>query len=220
MSDAKKGDAKAAEAPHPPADKGGSKMLPVLVGVNSLLLVGVMVFLVLQMKQQQQAMITAISEISKGGGAEKKAGAAAAEEHPAAKEEKEEPREEPKGEGKEESKGEGEGKGEKGEGGGARGAVMVKLPDFVVHLRNPDADRYARMSFEVEVFGESDKDRINASMPRVRDAFISYLSDRTLEDLRGSEGLSRTKDSLQSTLRTLCPDARIRGLYIADFVVQ
>jgi flagellar FliL protein len=222
MSDAKKGDGKAGDAPAAPADKGGggSKLLPVMIGVNSLLLVGVMVFLVLQMQKQQAAMTAAIAEIAHSGGGAKAGGG---EEHgggakePAKEEPREEPKEEPKGEGKSEG-GEGEGKKE-GKGGGG-GAVMVKLPDFVVHLRNPDADRYARMSFDVEVFADSDKDRVNGALPRIRDAFISYLSDRTLEDLRGSEGLSRTKESLQTILRQTCPDARIRALYISDFVVQ
>ena len=97
---------------------------------------------------------------------------------------------------------------------------MVKLTDFVIHLRNPDVDRYARMSFDAEVYAESDKDRLNANLPRIRDAFISYLSDRTLEDLRGSEGLRRTRDALQVKLREVVPDARVKALYISDFVVQ
>jgi flagellar protein FliL len=219
MSDAKdsKKDAKP-EGGHvekPAGGGGGSKLIPIMMGVNSLLLVGVMAFLFLSMKQTK-AMV---AEIASKSSAEKKAGGdeKADEKHEAKPEEK------AAGEGHEakseghEAKGEGhEGK----EGGGGAGATMVKIPDFVVHLRNPDADRYARMSFDVEVFAESDKDRLNASLPRVRDAFISYLSDRTLEDLRGSEGLNRTKDSLQTTLRQLVPDARIRALYISDFVVQ
>ena len=97
---------------------------------------------------------------------------------------------------------------------------MVKLPDFVIHLRNPDLDRYVRLSFDIEVFADPDKDKLNANLPRVRDAIISYLSDRTLEELRGSEGLGRTKDALQQKLRELVPEARIRALYISDFVVQ
>jgi flagellar FliL protein len=76
------------------------------------------------------------------------------------------------------------------------------------------------MSFEVEVFADPDKDSLNAHMPRVRDAFISYLSDRTLEELQGAEGLGRTKDALQTKLRDLVPEARVRSLYISDFVVQ
>lgn len=205
MSDAKK----AGEPAQAPAAKGGSKLLPVFVGVNSLLLIGVMVFMVLQMKQQQQAVSAAIAALGKGPVGDKH-DKAAPDEHaaPATEGHDEPPAEEPKGEPE-----------EPGAPPPSR-AVVVKLAEFVVHLRNPDADRYARMSFDVEVFADSDKDRINRSLPRVRDAFISYLSDRTLEDLRGSEGLARTKDSLQTTLRQVCPDARVRALYISDFVVQ
>lgn len=205
MSDAKekKGDKGDAEAPAPA--KGGSKVLVILVAVNSLLLLGVMGFLGLQLKQLQHP-------------------AAAAEEHAAKGEEKKPEKgeaKEEKGEEKAPEKGEGKEEGGKGEGGGSKsGGVLVKIPDFVVHLRNPDADRYARVSFEVEVMADSDKERLQASSARVRDAFIGYLSDRTLEDLRGSEGLSRTKEALQTNLRQLLPDVRIRALYISDFVVQ
>jgi flagellar FliL protein len=208
MSDAKdkKGDPKSdEEAAGLKKSGGGNKTLVLLVGVNSLLLVGVMGFMAYTMTRAPHA---AAAEAATGKPAEEK--------RAEAKEEKGE-----KAEGKEEKGGEG-----KEEGGGrptegaSKGGPMVKIADFVVHLRNPDADRYARVSFEVEVFADSDKDRLNASTARVRDAFIGYLSDRTLEDLRGSEGLSRTKEALQTTLRQLLPDVRIRALYISDFVVQ
>jgi len=209
MSDAKekKGDAKG-DAEAPAAKAGGSKVLVILVAVNSLLLLGVMGFLGLQLKQLQHP--AAAAEERSGKSEEKKA------EKGEPKEEKGEEKSAEKGEGKEE----GGGHGGAEPGGGGKNGVLVKIPDFVVHLRNPDADRYARVSFEVEVFADSDKERLVASSARVRDAFIGYLSDRTLEDLRGSEGLSRTKEALQGNLRQLLPDVRIRALYISDFVVQ
>ncbi len=195
MSEAKKD----THAEAPPAAPGkGSKLMPMLVGFNSLLLVGVMAFMGYSMLHKPAAALDPHAE------------EAAGDEVRADEGEKPEPK---KAEGGE----------KKGEGGGATSGgpgPMVKLADFVIHLRNPELDRYARMSFDVEVIGESDKDRLNANLPRVRDAFISYLSDRTLEELRGSEGLGRTKDALQQRLRELVPEARIRALYISDFVVQ
>ena len=205
MSDAK--DPKRADAkPEAGASKpgGGGKLLAILVGVNSLLLVGVMAFLVLQMRQQSQlAANTEHAKVEKHG----EGGAAKAEAE--------------KGEGNSEG-GEGEagGEGTKEASVGGKIGPLVKISDFVVHLRNPDADRYARMSFDVEVFADSDRERLLAQLPKVRDAFITYLSDRTVEDLRGSEGLSRTKETLQTTLRQTLPDVRVRALYISDFVVQ
>ncbi len=96
----------------------------------------------------------------------------------------------------------------------------VKLPDFVVHLRNPEADRYARMSFEIEVATEEDKNKFGAFLPRVRDGFIAYLSDRTLEELRGSEAIAHTKATLDQKLRELAPGVKIRSLYVTDLVIQ
>ena len=119
------------------------------------------------------------------------------------------------GEVKAEAKG---GKAEAGEA-GLPGPTQ-KLADFVVHLRDPEADRYARVSFEVEVGSEEEKTKLTGYMPRIRDAFISYLSDRTLEELRGSESIARTKTALAEKMTQLSPGVHIHGLYVTDLVIQ
>lgn len=96
----------------------------------------------------------------------------------------------------------------------------VKLADFVVHLRNVESDRYARLSLEVEVANEEDKNKVGALVPRIRDGFIGYLSDRTLEDFRGSEAIAKTKHALEDRLTELCSGVKIRGLYVTDLVIQ
>lgn len=191
MSDAKKSSLPA-PPPAPPATT--PKWMPLLVGFNSLLLVGVLAFMAYTMLHKP-------APAAPEEGAEK-GEAAAAQPAPEAK----------KPEGKD-----GDAKltpPAKGPG------PMVRIPDFVVHLRNTDVDRYARITFEIEVIAEPDKELLTSSMPRVRDAVIAYMSDRTVEDLAGSEGLSRTKDALYQRIRELVPEARFRGLYISDFVVQ
>ena len=213
MSDPKK-DAPAATPPPPPKN---SKLMPVLVGVNSLLLVGVLGFMGYSMMHKPAV---AAPEGEDAAAEEAKAEGEKAEPKKPEKKAEGEKKAEKHGEGKNEGEGEkkeGEGKSSEPMAGGP--GPMVRLADFVIHLRNPELDRYARMSFDVEVIADSDKERLNANIPRVRDAFISYLSDRTLEELRGSEGLGRTKDALQQRLRELVPEARIRALYISDFVV-
>ncbi|MFT3915774.1 MAG: flagellar basal body-associated FliL family protein [Anaeromyxobacteraceae bacterium] len=117
---------------------------------------------------------------------------------------------------------EGEGKGgEKGKDGKeAPPGPTVKLADFVVHLRNVESDRYARLSFEVEVAAEEDKNKFTLLMPRVRDGFLLYLSDRTLEELRGGEAIARTKKALEERLPELAPGVKINALYVTDLVIQ
>lgn len=159
---------------------GGSKIVPILLGVNMLLVVGVIALFML-----------------KGGGA---GGAAAATG------------------GHAEAKAEEGGHGEAAPDGGP--GPTTKMADFVVHLRDAEVDRYARISFEVELATEPDKARFDRFTPRIRDGFISYLSDRTLEELRGSEQVRKVKLALQEQLKELAPGAKVRSLYITDLVIQ
>lgn len=103
-------------------------------------------------------------------------------------------------------------------GGGA--GPSVKLPDFVVRLRDPDGDRFCRIAFEVELAAETDKEKLTKYIPRLRDSFISYLSDRSAVELAGSDGLARVKGDLSKRVDEVVPGRIVRGLYITDFVVQ
>lgn len=169
---------------------GSSKIVPILLVVNMLLVGAVLAVF-----------------LTRGGGAGGGAGGKGGE-HAA------------EGEAKSEGHGDGHGEGKGGEEKSGMPGPTQKLADFVVHLRDPEADRYARVSFEVEVGSEEEKNKLTGYMPRVRDAFIAYLSDRTLEELRGSESIARTKVALAERLTQLAPGVRVRGLYITDLVIQ
>lgn len=180
----------AAAAPAPaapvaaPAPKG-SKLLPIVLIVNVLLVAAVLAVVLLR---------------PMGGGAHAT---------PAASEK-----------GEKESSEHGEGDEKKEDGAHPKHGPTVALGDFVIHLRNPEADRYARMSFSVEVSAEPDKEKVTAALPVIRDTFIGLLSDRTLEELRGSAGLTKTKEELLKALDGAAPGMNVKAVYITDFVVQ
>lgn len=112
-------------------------------------------------------------------------------------------------------------KGDGAEGGPDAGpGPTTKMADFVIHLRDAEADRYARISFEAELASEPEKAKFDKYMPRIRDGFIAYLSDRTLEELRGSEQVRKVKHSLQEQLKELAPGTKVRNLYITNLVIQ
>jgi flagellar FliL protein len=180
-----KTEAKPAKASSGGADggKGGSKLVLILLAVNSVLLTAVLAMLVL-----------------KPGGAAAHGSGEKAEEHAAA---------------------EGHAKGEKGEKGKeALPGPTLRLADFVVHLRDGDAERYARVSFEIEVPDEKAKEAVTLRMPQIRDAFLVYLSDRSAEDLRGNEAISRLKGELTHKISEVAPGAPVRSLYITELIVQ
>lgn len=118
--------------------------------------------------------------------------------------------------------------GEEGAAGGEQGSAksaggqgpMEKIDDLVIQLRNPEFDRYVKISFELELKNERDVDVVRARQAQIRDAIISYLSDRTYEELRGSSGLQRVKLALTKKVNQIVKSERVRALYITDFVVQ
>ena len=196
-------DAPAPAAPEEPKKKGG--MPTILLIVNAALLLGVLGAVLLLVTKKPAAAAPA------GGEAE----AAAPKEggHEAPKEGG--GGHEPSGSGGHESKG-----GDKGGASPIGAGPTLRLADFVVHLRNPESDRYARFSFEIEIASERDKETLTARTAQVRDAFIIFLSDRTVEELRGGAGLDKLKQALFERLLEVAKDCHVRNLYITDFVLQ
>lgn len=97
---------------------------------------------------------------------------------------------------------------------------IVKLDDFVVQLRNPEFDRYMRISFQLVAMSNNVVADLERAEPRIRDAFIAYLSDRTFEEMRGSQGLARAKQELMRHAIESAPKDSIKELLITNYVVQ
>jgi flagellar FliL protein len=97
---------------------------------------------------------------------------------------------------------------------------VLKLENFVIQLRGVDQDRYVRVAFDVEVTADTDKEVVQARLPQIRDSVITYFSDRTLDELRGSDGIERTKIALMKRLDEIVPGRRVHALYVTDFIIQ
>jgi flagellar FliL protein len=203
MSDEKAGEKETDEGAEPgkAAKKGGGgKILPLLLIINTLLIGAVLFFLI---KRPAAAPAAAHAggehaEEESGGGEEK--GEHGSGEH---------------------------GGGEKEEGGhGKKGmsfkapGPILKLENFVIQLKTVDQDRYVRLAFDVEVATEEDKNAITAHLSHIRDLVIAYFADRTLDELRGSEAMERTKATLIKKIDEIVPGQRIKNLFITDFIVQ
>jgi flagellar FliL protein len=125
---------------------------------------------------------------------------------------------------KEEGSGHGEAEGH-GEGtppadpSGAPGPIL-KLENFIIQLRGTDTDRYVRVAFDLELVSEPDRAAIQARMPHIRDAIISYFSDRSLDELRGSEGMDRIKLAVAKKLDDILAAHRVRSVFITELVIQ
>jgi flagellar FliL protein len=61
---------------------------------------------------------------------------------------------------------------------------------------------------------------VQARLPHIRDAVISYFSDRSLDELRGSEGMDRIKLAVGKKLDEILSGHRVKSVFITELVIQ
>ncbi len=104
----------------------------------------------------------------------------------------------------------------------AKPAVFVDLPDVLVNLSNPGADRtqYLKVKITLELPNQALVDKIKPLMPRVLDTFQTYLRELRPTDLDGSAGLYRLKEALTRRVNAAVAPSHITAVLFKEIVVQ
>ncbi|MBV6632175.1 MAG: flagellar basal body-associated FliL family protein [Alphaproteobacteria bacterium] len=115
---------------------------------------------------------------------------------------------------------EAEGEGE-GEGAASAGAFFLDLEDMLVNLNTEGRQpRFLKMSISLELERQSDLNRVQQLMPRVRDEFQTYLRELRVEDLQGSAGVYRLRTELLSRVSQAAFPARVRNVLFREILIQ
>ena len=101
-------------------------------------------------------------------------------------------------------------------------AVFVDLPDVLVNLANSGSDRtqYLKVKITLEIPDKEAVPMIQPLMPRVMDAFQTYLRELRPSDLEGSAGLYRLKEELTRRVNVAIAPSRINAVLFKEIVVQ
>ncbi len=101
-------------------------------------------------------------------------------------------------------------------------AVFVDLPELLVNLSNPGGERtqYLKIKVVLELADQAMVAQIQPVMPRVMDAFQTYLRELRTTDLDGSAGLYRLKEELTRRVNAAIAPARITAVLFKEIVVQ
>jgi flagellar protein FliL len=104
----------------------------------------------------------------------------------------------------------------------ARPAIFVDLPDVLVNLSNAGTDRtqYLKVKIVLELPDPTVVAQIQPLMPRVMDAFQTYLRELRPTDLDGSAGLYRLKEELTRRVNAAVSPNRITAVLFKEIVVQ
>jgi flagellar FliL protein len=104
----------------------------------------------------------------------------------------------------------------------AKPATFVDLPDVLVNLANGGGDRtqYLKVKIVLELPDAAVMQQIQPLMPRVMDAFQTYLRELRPTDLDGSAGLYRLKEELTRRVNAAVSPNRITAVLFKEIVVQ
>ena len=100
--------------------------------------------------------------------------------------------------------------------------AYVEVPEVLVNLSTAATDRtqYLKVKIVLEIPDAALSPQIEATMPRVMDAFQTYLRELRPTDLDGSAGLYRLKEELTRRVNTAIAPSRITAVLFKEIVVQ
>jgi flagellar FliL protein len=104
----------------------------------------------------------------------------------------------------------------------AKPSIFVDMPDVLVNLANSGSDRtqYLKVKIVLELPSANEVQQIQPLMPRVLDAFQTYLRELRATDLDGSAGLYRLKEELTRRVNAAVAPNRITAVLFKEIVVQ
>ena len=100
--------------------------------------------------------------------------------------------------------------------------VFLDVPEVLVNLSNAGTDRtqYLKVKVVLELADATLQPQIQTTMPRVMDAFQTYLRELRPTDLDGSAGLYRLKEELTRRVNLAIAPSRINAVLFKEIVVQ
>ena len=100
--------------------------------------------------------------------------------------------------------------------------VFVDLPEVLVNLSNPGSDRtqYLKIKVVLELPEQKMIEQITPIMPRVMDAFQTYLRELRPSDLDGSAGLYRLREELTRRVNAAIEPAHVNAVLFKELVIQ
>ena len=103
-----------------------------------------------------------------------------------------------------------------------KAATFFDVPEVLVNLSNTGGDRtqYLKVKIVLELPDPALTPQLQTAMPRVMDAFQTYLRELRPTDLDGSAGLYRLKEELTRRVNAAVSPSRINAVLFKEIVVQ
>lgn len=100
--------------------------------------------------------------------------------------------------------------------------VFFEVPEVLVNLSTSGNERtqYLKVKIVLELPDATVQPQVQSTMPRVMDAFQTYLRELRPTDLDGSAGLYRLKEELTRRVNVAVAPGRINAVLFKEIIVQ
>ena len=100
--------------------------------------------------------------------------------------------------------------------------AFFDLPEVMVNLQSPGNGRasYLKAKIVLEMDDQKQIEQVKPLMPRVMDAFHTYLREMRPNDLEGSAGLYRLRDELTRRVNLAVAPTKVNAVLFKEIVVQ
>jgi flagellar FliL protein len=104
----------------------------------------------------------------------------------------------------------------------AKPPAFLDMPEMLVNLSSTGNGRahYLKAKIVLEVSDQKIVEEIKPVLPRVLDAFQTYLREMRQSDLEGSAGLYRLRDELTRRVNLAVAPSKINAVLFKEIVVQ
>lgn len=98
---------------------------------------------------------------------------------------------------------------------------VVSLDTFIVNLADPGANRYLRVTMDLEVTGgKTPEEEVTRRTAQLRDTILMILPTKKFSDIISTEGKSALREELLGALNALLTSSKIARIYFKEFVIQ
>jgi len=98
---------------------------------------------------------------------------------------------------------------------------VIAMDTFIVNLADPGANRYLRVTMDVEVTGgKTPEEAITRRTSQLRDAILMILPTKKFADIVTTEGKTALRDELIGALNGLLTTSKVSRIYFKEFVIQ
>ncbi|HMK44336.1 MAG TPA: flagellar basal body-associated protein FliL [Dissulfurispiraceae bacterium] len=98
--------------------------------------------------------------------------------------------------------------------------VNFALDPFVVNLTDQGANKFLKISVQLELASNAVQEKAKVKIPQLRDAVISLLTSKSSDALMTPEGKLQLKDEINQRANQILGAGSVKSVYLTDFVMQ